>query len=451
MSWWWRGHRHEDQELGSHDTPRKEDTKSESATTGEHILNLQRTVGNRAVQRMVGATGEPLGEEQRRRLEASFGQDLSAVRVHRDAESEELASAAGADAFTTGRDIYFAPGKYSPEALAHEVGHTIQQQGALQASGGEDSGLEHEAQSAGRAAVAGQRAELSRPAAAPAMQRQKAAGVDATPKSSLPFENVTVDNFEIDSAELKKPQQERLDALAKTLQDLPATAPDSFVTITGFADAPGTAEHNAAVGQQRADAVLNYLVAHGAPAAMLSASSLGEAALSVDTKQYEPRNRRVEINVFRRNFFAAHRPMLGPFLTLTPSAPPPEQKPLDIFNYHPQVHIPTKEEEDQERERQNQRNADRAHEILKREAEEAERHPPGSSVSDFFGKKGRELAKALGLPKFVQDKAESLAKDLPGMGVKAIFDQIAADKGMDDATKNAVHSIIDALAKEKVK
>jgi outer membrane protein OmpA-like peptidoglycan-associated protein len=450
MSWWWRGRRRDEEVMGSHDAPRKEEANSEAAAPGEHILNLQRTVGNRAVQRMMGAAGEPLAEEQRKRLESSFGEDLSAVRVHRDAEAEGLANAAGADAFTAGRDIYFATGKFSAETLAHEVGHTIQQQGASRVSGDEDSGLEHEAQSAGRAAAAGQRAGLSRPAAAPAMQRQRAAGADAAPKLSLPFENVTVDSFEIDSAELKKPQQERLDELAKTLQELPATAPDSFVTITGFADAPGTVEHNVAIGQQRADAVLRYLVAHGAPAAMLSASNLGSSALSVDTKKYDPRNRRVEINVFRRNFLASHLKMPGPSLTLTPDPPPPEQKPLDL-NYHPPVHIPTKQEEEQEREQQNRKNADKAHEILKREAEEAQRHPPGSSVSDFFGKKGRELAKALGLPKFIQDKAESLAKDLPAMGAKAIFDQIAADKGLDDASKNAVHSIIDALAKEKVK
>jgi outer membrane protein OmpA-like peptidoglycan-associated protein len=448
MSWWWHGHKREEEETASHDVAHKEEEKSEAPAPGEHILTLQRTMGNRAVQRIIGSAGEPLAAEQRKRLESSFGEDLGAVRVHRDAEAGELANAAGADAFTAGRDIYFAPGKYSAETLAHEVGHTIQQQGAAPALAAEDSGLEHEAQSAGHAAMAGRRAELSRPAAAPAMQRQKAAAVADAPKLTLPFDNVTLDAFEIDSAELTEEHKAQLDALAKTLQALPATAPDSFVTVTGFADAPGTVEHNQAIGQLRAGAVRKYLIAHGAPAAMLSASSLGASALSVETKKYDPRNRRVEIHVFRRSFLADHLKLPAPVLIATPEPPP---KPIDFFHYHPPAHIPTKEEEQQERERQAEENWKKAQDIRKREAEEAERHPPGSSLSDFFGRKGRELAKALGLPKFLQDKAESLAQDLPAMGAKAIFDRIAADKGLDAQGKNAVHSIIDALAKEKVK
>jgi hypothetical protein len=81
--------------------------------------------------------GEPLDEQTRLFMESRFKRDLRDVRVHRDVQSAESANALDADAYTTGRDIYFAPGKYDPamqegrHLIAHEIAHTVQQgQGA---------------------------------------------------------------------------------------------------------------------------------------------------------------------------------------------------------------------------------------------------------------------------------------------------------------------------------
>src|SRR3984957_13311106 len=84
--------------------------------------------------------GKPLDEHTGRFMEEGFGADFGSVRIHTDARAAAASEALAANAFTTGRDIYFAAGKYAPETsegrhlLAHELTHTIQQrQNALHA------------------------------------------------------------------------------------------------------------------------------------------------------------------------------------------------------------------------------------------------------------------------------------------------------------------------------
>lgn len=61
--------------------------------------------------------------------------DLSDVRVHTDDTADALARSVAARAFTTGSDLYFAKGEYSPGSssgdrlLAHELSHVVQQRG----------------------------------------------------------------------------------------------------------------------------------------------------------------------------------------------------------------------------------------------------------------------------------------------------------------------------------
>ncbi len=75
----------------------------------------------------------PLDRQTRDFMEPRFGSDFSDVRVHSDTAAAESAQALGADAYTTGRDIYFGAGKYAPQSregqhlLAHELTHTVQQ------------------------------------------------------------------------------------------------------------------------------------------------------------------------------------------------------------------------------------------------------------------------------------------------------------------------------------
>lgn len=72
--------------------------------------------------------GDPLPADVRQRLEASFGFDLTPVRVHHDGSADRL----GARALHHGRELHFAAGEYAPhtadgfELVAHEVAHLAQ-------------------------------------------------------------------------------------------------------------------------------------------------------------------------------------------------------------------------------------------------------------------------------------------------------------------------------------
>jgi hypothetical protein len=123
------------------------------------ILELQRTHGNRFVQRFVGAyaeggeisaplerridearsRGTPLEPGTRSNMESAFGVDFGSVRVHTGPEADSLNRSVSARAFTTGSDVFFASGQYAPgssagrELLAHELTHVVQQTGGVQA------------------------------------------------------------------------------------------------------------------------------------------------------------------------------------------------------------------------------------------------------------------------------------------------------------------------------
>lgn len=116
------------------------------------LASLQRSAGNRAVQRLVSGVPDTLpGEEvaarigaaessgreldptTRARIAEALGTDPGPVRVHADAEGHELSHAVGARAFTSGRDVFFQQGAFDPstpegfELLVHESTHVLQQ------------------------------------------------------------------------------------------------------------------------------------------------------------------------------------------------------------------------------------------------------------------------------------------------------------------------------------
>jgi hypothetical protein len=80
--------------------------------------------------------GTPLEPAMRERMSSALGDSFSDVRVHTDSLATALARSVEARAFTTGADIYFAGGEYSPgsssgqQLLAHELAHVVQQRGA---------------------------------------------------------------------------------------------------------------------------------------------------------------------------------------------------------------------------------------------------------------------------------------------------------------------------------
>jgi outer membrane protein OmpA-like peptidoglycan-associated protein len=312
----------------------------------------------------------------------------------------------------------------------------IQQAQATSYSTDEDAVLEREALTASSAVMSGQMAEVGGAAVAPGLQRQPLPGAQPPSLTLLPTYSLTLDNFSTDKFELSSDHKNKLDDFAKRLKTSLSRSPDTVITVVGFADAPGTEPHNLALGQQRADAVRGYLVEKGLPANALPAFSLGEQVPVIETKGHEARNRRVDIDVVERNFFRPSLALTPPTTLQTPSAAQPK---LDL-KVHPETHQPTPSEEFQDKLRQ-----------IDKAVREAEKARPGTSVAGLFGRVAREAAKKLGLPKWVQDRAESLARDVPSKGAQAVFDQIAGDQNLDPSTKNAVRAVIDALMRTEIK
>ncbi len=93
-------------------------------------------VGDDFQQRLsASGSGRPLAPDTRAYMEDRIGADVSGVRLHTGASSEQLNREVDAQAFTHGRDIYLGasapdlgsdPGK---KLLAHELTHTLQQGG----------------------------------------------------------------------------------------------------------------------------------------------------------------------------------------------------------------------------------------------------------------------------------------------------------------------------------
>lgn len=77
--------------------------------------------------------GQPLPDGLRREHEQRSGADLSDVRVHTSSTTAGLAHGMHARAFTSGADVYLAPGEYRPGSvagqalLAHELSHVVEQ------------------------------------------------------------------------------------------------------------------------------------------------------------------------------------------------------------------------------------------------------------------------------------------------------------------------------------
>ena len=145
-----------------HDIPERQETAQ------SEITRLQKQVGNRAVQRLLTqrsgtassgqafevedetaqriererSGGEALDSTVQKQMGGALGFDFSQVKVHASPEANALNRELGAEAFTTGNDIYFREGAYDPgsssgqELLAHEMTHVVQQSSGSVGEGG---------------------------------------------------------------------------------------------------------------------------------------------------------------------------------------------------------------------------------------------------------------------------------------------------------------------------
>jgi hypothetical protein len=95
------------------------------------------TVGKDIEKRINSARGggQPLADNIKKPMEQAFRADFGGVRTHADSEADILNKQLSARAFTTGQDIFFREGEYSPGStdgqhlIAHELTHVVQQSG----------------------------------------------------------------------------------------------------------------------------------------------------------------------------------------------------------------------------------------------------------------------------------------------------------------------------------
>lgn len=112
--------------------PRSHDPLGGQAVDPELAETLRRRRGG----------GEPLPTGLGDQLGAQLGTDVSDIRVHTDQQAGAIARSLQATAFTTGNDLYFAPGAYRPgspdglHTLTHELAHVVQQRSGLDAGTG---------------------------------------------------------------------------------------------------------------------------------------------------------------------------------------------------------------------------------------------------------------------------------------------------------------------------
>jgi len=94
------------------------------------------------VHEVLRSPGQPLDPATRAFMEPRFGHDFSQVRVHTGPQAAESSRAVNALAYTVGRDVVFAAGRYAPHTeqgrclLAHELTHTVQQGATASANPG---------------------------------------------------------------------------------------------------------------------------------------------------------------------------------------------------------------------------------------------------------------------------------------------------------------------------
>ena len=103
----------------------------------------------------------------------------------------------------------------------------------------------------------------------------------------------TVFYFDFDVAEFKPADRDTLTYHARDL----AANPGKRVRLEGHADERGTREYNLALGERRANGIMNYFIVNGASRSQIEVVSYGEErpSQSGQTEQAYTRNRRVEV------------------------------------------------------------------------------------------------------------------------------------------------------------
>ena len=235
-------------------------------------------------------TSQALDAGTRRFFEPRLGHDLSDVQVHTGAPAAAAASALQAHAFTLGRDIAFAQGRYRPDTptgqrlLAHELAHVLQsrsggpaalQRSADYASPGGDAPANGERPSPGIKGTAPPKPmPPPRPESCPPPP-----DIDCRPAALSPAVVSQTLGFNADSARLGKREKADVDAASAAWRRA-GSAGD--LRIDGYASAEGDCGNNWQLSCRRAHAVADELASPsdhsaGVPTANIELFAHGES------------------------------------------------------------------------------------------------------------------------------------------------------------------------------
>jgi hypothetical protein len=124
-------------------TLQRQEEKPEELQTKSTLKNEEAIAGGEASADLTDTinsargSGLPLDTGLQRAMGEVMGADFSGVKVHTDAQSDQLNQSIQAKAFTTGQDVFFRQGAYQPgnqrgqELIAHELTHVVQQNGRV--------------------------------------------------------------------------------------------------------------------------------------------------------------------------------------------------------------------------------------------------------------------------------------------------------------------------------
>ncbi|GAA2997510.1 eCIS core domain-containing protein [Actinokineospora diospyrosa] len=138
------GHDHEHDRPERQSAPRRTAQPDEAGPGTRTVHQLQRSMGNAAVARLLqgaeeetaepttvpevlSGSGRPLDAGKRTDMESRLGADFSTVRVHNDTAAARSADEIGARAYTSGEHVVLGRGGAEDHTLAHELWHVVQQ------------------------------------------------------------------------------------------------------------------------------------------------------------------------------------------------------------------------------------------------------------------------------------------------------------------------------------
>ena len=219
-------------------------TKCEACENEEKTIQKKATETkkqtNSRIENTLSATkgsGKPLAGNTKMQMEKGFGVDFGKVRIHNNATSAQMSNHLGAQAFTTGNDIYFNSGKFNPSSksgkhlLAHELTHVIQQ----------NKGMHNTIQ----------RVCDNSPATVPASGMNGCSTETSRPTHQNTEINYVVGKWAIDDAGIA--------AISAIAAKWHADARNDTVRIDGFASCDGATDLNWRLSCDRANAVENEL------------------------------------------------------------------------------------------------------------------------------------------------------------------------------------------------